>query len=137
LGSCNSFDPDFLPGSLSLLWPQEERTGNSGFVRRFGTAERLFHWVTLVVFLVVMMTGVQQVLGGPGKHHIGPFHGNLGFALLILFLIDMFFWVKDALFKDYDLSGSNPWAGTFPEAKRICRRDALTPGKNYSSGACY
>ncbi|MEN6390164.1 MAG: cytochrome b/b6 domain-containing protein [Syntrophomonas sp.] len=83
--------------------PKKSEPGNSGFVRRFGTAERFFHWITMLVFLVVMTTGVQQVLGGPGKHHIGPFHGNLGFALVILFLIDLFFWVKDALFKEYDL----------------------------------
>lgn len=83
--------------------PRRSEPHNSGFVLRFGIAERLLHWATMIVFLLAMTTGIQQILGGNGQHHIGPFHGHLGALLLILFLIEMAFWSRDALFKSYDL----------------------------------
>lgn len=83
--------------------PEKSKSAYSGFVRRFGTVERIFHWITMIIFLVVMITGMCQVLAGSGPHHIGPFHGNLGTVLIIIFLIDLVFWSKDSLFKSYDL----------------------------------
>lgn len=83
--------------------PKKSESDDSLFVRRFGTAERIFHWATMIVFLIVMITGMMQVFGGPDQQHVGPFHGHLGAVLLILLLIDLVIWSKDALFKDYDL----------------------------------
>lgn len=97
--------------------PKKGESKDRGFVQRFSPAERFIHWATMIVFLVIIITGIMQVLGGPGQHHIGPFHGNLSTVLLILFLIDLFFWAKDALFKDYDLLWLKSMGGYLSRSK--------------------
>lgn len=96
--------------------PKRSESKNSGFVRRFGTAERIFHWATMITFLLMIITGMMQVLE-EDQHHIGPFHGHLGAFLFILFLIDLIFWSRDALFKTYDLLWLKSMGGYLSRSK--------------------
>jgi len=108
--------------------PKKSESKNSGFVRRFGIVEQISHWATMIVFIVMVITGIVQVLGGPDQHHVGPFHGHLSAVLLILFLIDLTFWSRNALFKDYDLLWLKSMGGY------LSRYKVLLPAGRFNAG---
>ena len=104
--------------------PQKE----SGLVRRFNTRERFFHWATMLVFLVVMVSGIGQVLGGTSSHHLGPLHGNLGVVLLIIFVINIITWFKDSLFRNYD------WIWLKSMGGYVSRNNVHLPAGRFNAG---
>jgi len=74
-------------------------------IRRFGIREWISHWLMLLGFLTLAVTGFMQVVPGTARDHLGPFHGWLGFIFFLIALITFFGWVRDASFKQYDW----PW----------------------------
>lgn len=77
-------------------------TAPGTLVRRFGVRELLFHWLCLSGFVILMVTGLQQILSGSAHSSIGPFHGWLGCIFFIISLIILLGWFPDALFRRYD-----------------------------------
>lgn len=78
------------------------RTSSAAMVGRFGVRELIFHWLCLIGFGILTITGLQQIISGAAHSPIGPFHGWLGFIFFLLSLITLLGWLPDALFRQYD-----------------------------------
>jgi formate dehydrogenase subunit gamma len=72
------------------------------FVTRFGVREWISHWLMLLGFLTLAVTGFMQVVPGTALHPLGPFHGWLGFIFFLISLITLLGWIPDTLFRRYD-----------------------------------
>lgn len=72
-------------------------------VVRFTGWERILHWISLVLFLIMIITGMAQVFGGQGPHMIGPIHGNLGRLLTLVGVLILIAWSRSTVFKNYDI----------------------------------
>ncbi|MGE5423400.1 MAG: hypothetical protein ACM3QW_09055, partial [Ignavibacteriales bacterium] len=44
-------------------------------VVRFTGRERILHWIGLILFIIMIISGMVQVFGGQGPHMVGPIHG--------------------------------------------------------------
>lgn len=82
-----------------------KETGPGTLVRIFTIREWISHWLMLLGFLTLAVTGFMQVVSVTALEHIGPVHGWLGFIFFLIALITLLGWVRDALFKQYDW----PW----------------------------
>lgn len=81
---------------------EKQKNDSFDLVKRFNTREKIFHWLGLVVFLIMAFTGAAQIFGEEGTSDVGPFHGNLGILLVIVAFLLLISWVKYTLFKGYD-----------------------------------
>ncbi|MGE5422221.1 MAG: cytochrome b/b6 domain-containing protein [Ignavibacteriales bacterium] len=71
-------------------------------VRRFGIREWISHWLILLGFVVLMVTGFMQVLPGIKLFPLGSFHGWLGLVVFLISLATLLGWLQDAIFRSFD-----------------------------------
>ncbi|MGE5416889.1 MAG: cytochrome b/b6 domain-containing protein [Acidobacteriota bacterium] len=70
-------------------------------IRRFRIWELIGHWLILLSFMVLAVTGLMQVIPNV-EHSIGPFHGWLGFIFFLVAMGTLLVWIPDALFRSVD-----------------------------------
>ncbi|MGS0763401.1 cytochrome b/b6 domain-containing protein [Syntrophomonas curvata] len=80
-------------------------TDLGALVRRFGIREWISHWLMLLGFLTLAVTGFMQIVLDSTLSHTGRLHGWLGVIFFIIALITLLGWVRGATFKQYDW----PW----------------------------
>lgn len=98
------------------------------FIRRFNIREMISHWAVLLLFLLVIATGIMQIFAGESMHHIGPLHGYSGLLLLVLFLVNFTGWFKDMVFKSYDIEWLSSLGGY------CSRNQAHLPAGRFNAG---
>lgn len=72
-------------------------------IRRFSVGEIILHWLRIILFIMLFITGFQMLLAGGEPGHLGPHHGFLGLAFVIVTIINLISWRKDTIFRKYDL----------------------------------
>lgn len=107
-----------------------EKSENSTFdlVRRFNGREKFFHWLGLVVFLVMAVTGAAQIFGDEGPSTVGPFHGNLGVLLVIIAIVFIVIWRRYAVFRGYD------WRWLDSMGGYLSRESTSLPAGRFNAG---
>lgn len=77
--------------------------GRSDLVRRFGTREKVCHWLGIAMFLALAVTGVLQVSRASSHGILGAIHARLGIILGVVFALNLIGWLRDSFFRGYDL----------------------------------
>lgn len=108
IASCLLYYINFGPHPIS-----SDENSPDILVRRFRPREWISHWLMLLGFLILAITGLIQVIPSIKMGHLGPFHGWLGFIFFIISLITLVGWIPDALFKRYDWSWLLKMGGYF------------------------
>lgn len=78
------------------------RTTSVALVRRFWVRELISHWLMLIGFVILAITGIMQIVQSENIDPLGPFHGWLGAVFILISLITLISWVPDTLFRSYD-----------------------------------
>lgn len=95
------------------------------YVTRFRWREMLMHWLCMLLGLVLIGTGVYQIMGSPGRGHIGTWHECMGYILAIVAIIMLTSWARDCRFRSYDFTWFKVMGGylgsssTLPPAGRF------------------
>ena len=97
-------------------------------IKRLGTGEWISHWLILLGFLVLAVTGIVQILPGYEPLHLGPFHGWLGVVFLIIVLVTFIKWIPDAIFKRYD------WPWLLKLGGYLSRQPEQLPAGRFNAG---
>lgn len=88
-----------------------EQTKQAKTVIRFRKREWVLHWVVLIGFVVLVLTGIAQIFPGNENSHLGEFHGWLGFILFLITIFTLLGWLKEALFTSFDLKWLSKMGG--------------------------
>ncbi len=70
-------------------------------IPRFSMAERIFHFIRTLSFIIVAGTGIFFVFYG-GSKSSGITHGMSGYIFLIMSICTLIIWFKPCLFKKHD-----------------------------------
>lgn len=95
-----------------------ERGQKEVLIQRFGVREWISHWLMMIGFAVLAVTGFVQVIPGADPAPIGPFHGWLGFVFFIVAVITLLGWLPHGLFRSYDIEWLRAMGGYLSEAPR-------------------
>jgi|GEM_PF-1516749 len=70
-------------------------------ITRFKIREQISHWLRIIMFLILLFTGIEMLL--QPRADLGPHHGFLGVAFVIVLIINLFAWLGDMTPGLYDL----------------------------------
>lgn len=101
---------------------------SGGLVKRFTRGENFLHWLRLILFLTVAITGSLMVTTRL-VHHIGPLHGWVGFILVIVSVINLINWRRDVLFQKFDLVWLRALGGYLSKSQHILPASRFNAGQ--------
>lgn len=105
--------------------PAKNEAGS--LITRFKVSEQVSHWLRMVVFLFLLVTGIQM-FSQIGESDLGPHHGFTGVAFVILVIINMISWAGDMLPRRYDLTWLKEMGGY------LARGDNHLPAGRFNAG---
>jgi len=97
-------------------------------IQRMGLGELISHWLKIVSFFILMLTGVVM-LHRSGESHLGPHHGFLGLFLLIILVINALAWRADIALRRYDWAWLQEMGGYFSRESKHCPAGRFNAGQ--------
>ena len=71
-------------------------------VRRFSVGEIIMHWLRIILFTILFITGLKMLLASGEVGDLGPHHGFIGLIFVIVSIINTILWHHDTMFRKYD-----------------------------------
>lgn len=71
-------------------------------VKRFSVGEIVLHWLRIILFVFLLITGFKMLLLPEGLGDLGPHHGFPGLVFVIISIINLLLWRHDTMFNKYD-----------------------------------
>lgn len=99
----------------------------SDLIKRFNTRELISHWLRIILFFILVYTGVAMLFKG-GEGHLGPHHGFTGIGFLILLIINLASWLKDMTPRQYD------WVWLRKMGGYLSREEKDLPAGRFNAG---
>ncbi|WP_054692889.1 cytochrome b/b6 domain-containing protein [Syntrophomonas palmitatica] len=86
----------------SIFVKRQVKPGSSAkeLITRFNFKEVIFHWLRIIMFFILFFTGIEMLY--KSEAHLGPHHGFIGVAFLIIAIINLALWRRDVAFRSYD-----------------------------------
>ncbi|MGE5380787.1 MAG: formate dehydrogenase subunit gamma [Methylocystaceae bacterium] len=102
---------------------------SGGLVKRFTRGENFQHWLRLILFITVAITGSIMVMAKPVHSPIGAWHGWIGFILVIISVINLINWRRDVFFHKPDLVWLKSLGGYLAETDKILPAGRFNAGQ--------
>ncbi len=71
-------------------------------VKRFSMGEIILHWLRIILFAILLVTGFKMLLLPEGLGDLGPHHGFAGILFVFISIINLLLWRRDIMFHKYD-----------------------------------
>jgi len=85
-------------------------------ITRFTIGEQISHWLRIVMFVILLITGMEMLF--QPRADLGPHHGFLGVAFVIVLIINLVAWREDVTPRQYDMVWLRSMGGYFSRQER-------------------